>query len=85
MAATTESKKTTQQNKGKPDEPATVISGLRVTTKRDGFRRAGREWTGTTELSRDELNEEQLEQIHNEPLLIVEDIVLTTPESEVQD
>lgn len=74
MAATTESKKTNKK-----------IPGLRVTSKRDGFRRGGREWTGTTELARDALHKEQLEQICAEPLLIAEDIEMDAQETEGQD
>lgn len=52
------------------------VAGLRVTTKRDGFRRGGREWTGTTEVRVDEFNKEQLKQIKDEhsKMLIVDAI-----------
>jgi len=53
-----------------------AIKGISVTTKKDGFRRGGREWFGTTELAIEELTEDQLEQIRNEPKLIVQDIEL---------
>lgn len=74
MAATTESKKTSKKT-----------PGLRVTSKRDGFRRGGREWSGSTELALDALSKDQLAQIRAEPLLIVEDIELDAPETEGQD
>jgi len=51
-----------------------TVSGIKVTTKKDGFRRGGREWHGTTELPLTELTEEQLKQVRNESMLIVSDI-----------
>jgi hypothetical protein len=50
------------------------VPGLKVTSKKDGFRRGGREWQGITELRADELTKEQLVQVKNEPLLVVEEI-----------
>ncbi len=44
---------------------------IRVTTRRDGFRRAGRAWFGTTEVRADEITEEQLAAIEAEPMLTV--------------
>lgn len=52
--------------------PAT--KGLRVATKRDGFRRAGIEFTGTTVLPLSELSEEQVEAIKAEPMLVVDEV-----------
>ena len=49
---------------------------LRVIAKRDGFRRGGREWHGTTTVYVDELTPEQLSQIQAEPMLV------TLPENE---
>lgn len=43
---------------------------LQVIAKRDGFRRAGREWSGTTTVPLDELTEAQLQQLQAEPLLV---------------
>lgn len=43
---------------------------LQVITKRDGFRRAGREWSGTTTVPLDELTKEQVEQLQAEPQLV---------------
>lgn len=50
------------------------VPGLKVTSKKDGFRRGGRAWQGTTELRADELTKEQLAQLKSEPLLAVEEI-----------
>ena len=55
------------------------VSGLRVTSKQDGFRRGGRAWSGTTEIALSELSKEQLKLIRNEaksekPMLVVQDI-----------
>ncbi len=49
------------------------VKGLVVTTKRDGFRRGGREWHGTTEVPLDSFNEKQVEQIMNESMLVVQE------------
>jgi hypothetical protein len=51
-----------------------TTAGLRITSKRDGFRRAGREWSGSTDLALDELDANQLAQIKYEPLLVVQEI-----------
>jgi len=45
---------------------------LRVTTSREGFRRAGRAWHGTTEVAKDELTGEEIALIEAEPMLTVE-------------
>lgn len=58
--------------KNKAAGPAT--KGLRVTTKRDGFRRAGREWTGTTVVPLSELTGDQVEALQGEPMLIVDEV-----------
>ncbi|MEF3074120.1 hypothetical protein V2P20_03690 [Methylobacter sp. Wu1] len=55
-------------------KPTKTASAIRVRTAQIGFRRGGREWTGTTEVLISEFTEDQLEQIRNEPLLVVEDI-----------
>ncbi|MCL7422523.1 MAG: HI1506-related protein [Methylobacter sp.] len=48
--------------------------GIRVRTAQAGFRRGGREWSGTTDVPVSEFTKPQLEQIRAEPLLVVEDI-----------
>ena len=45
---------------------------LQVIAKRDGFRRAGREWSGTTTVPLDELTKEQVEQLQAEPQLVTQ-------------
>lgn len=64
---------------------ATASGGMRqvlqVITKRDGFRRAGREWNGTTTVPLDELTDEQCEQIANEPMLV--SLLLEIPTEQV--
>ena len=47
---------------------------LRVTTRRDGFRRAGRVWIGTTRVAAAEFSEEQLAMVRAEPMLVVEEV-----------
>jgi hypothetical protein len=64
-------------NKTKAAGPAT--RGLRVTTKRDGFRRAGIEWTGTTTVPLSELSADQAEAIKAETtMLIVDEVDIET-------
>ncbi len=50
-------------------------SGLRIASSKDGFRRGGHAWSHTpTDVPISAFTEEQLEQIHNEPLLSVVEI-----------
>lgn len=56
---------------------------LQVISKRDGFRRAGREWHGTTLVPLDELTREQYEQIDREPLLVAQ--LMEVPEESLAD
>jgi hypothetical protein len=58
--------------KTKAAGPAT--KGLRITTKRDGFRRAGIEFTGTQVLPLSDLTTDQVEAIKAEPMLIVDEV-----------
>lgn len=46
---------------------------LRVISTKPAFRRAGRAWSGTTELPAAELTEQQIEQLKAEPLLVVQE------------
>lgn len=46
---------------------------IRVISTKTGFRRAGRAWSGTTELPAAELTKQQLEQLESEPLLVVQE------------
>ena len=49
-----------------------AVQLLQVTPKRDGFRRAGREWHGTTAVPVTELTAEQYEQLTSEPMLVTQ-------------
>ena len=60
-------------NKTKSAGPAT--RGLRVTTKRDGFRRAGIGWTGTTTVPLSDLTADQVEAIKGETVMLIVDEV----------
>ena len=54
-----------------PGEPAPGMRQvLQVISKRDGFRRAGREWHGTSHVPLDELTRAQYEQLTTEPMLV---------------
>lgn len=44
---------------------------ITVVSKKDGFRRAGREWVGTTEIDPADLKKGELEQLKAEPMLTV--------------
>jgi len=48
------------------------IEALRVTSKRDGFRRGGRAWTGTTYVAGDGVTDALVERLKAEPLLVVD-------------
>ena len=54
---------------------------LQVIAKRDGFRRAGREWSGTTTVPLDELTKEQVEQLQAEPQLVT--LLLEVPAEDI--
>lgn len=56
---------------------------LQVVSKRDGFRRAGRAWHGTTTVPLDELTLDQYEQITSEPMLVA--TLLEVPADQVGD
>jgi hypothetical protein len=47
------------------------VPALGITAKRDGFRRAGHEWSGTTYVDPEALSPEQIKQLSTEPLLVV--------------
>lgn len=53
---------------------AKKVPGLRVIASKDGFRRGGRDWHGTTDVRRDEFTKEQIKQLLNEPRLAVQEI-----------
>lgn len=56
------------------DSASDAEKRIRVTALRDGFRRAGRAWSGETELAEGDLTEAQLAAVKAEPMLIVEEI-----------
>ncbi|MCO5354237.1 hypothetical protein [Acidovorax kalamii] len=67
-----------------PGDPAPGMRQvLQVISKRDGFRRAGREWHGTTLVPLDELNREKYEQIVHEPMLVAQ--LMEVPEEHVAE
>lgn len=47
---------------------------LKITSKKDGFRRAGRAWTGQTEVDASAFDEAQIAQLKAERMLVVEEI-----------
>lgn len=47
---------------------------LRIVAKKDGFRRAGREWTGTSFVPLSDISPEVREQLEAEPMLIVDEV-----------
>lgn len=44
---------------------------LTITAKKDGFRRAGRAWKGTTTVDADKFTKEQIAALKAEPMLVV--------------
>lgn len=63
-----------------------TVPGIRVRTAQVGFRRGGREWSGSMEVPVSEFTKEQLKQIRDEPLLVVEDIEIgQEPETDADD
>lgn len=48
--------------------------GLEVISKKDGFRRAGREWSGSTTVSLAELTEAEVQALKSEPMLVVREV-----------
>ena len=67
-----------------PGEPAPGMRQvLQVISKRDGFRRAGREWHGTTIVPLSELTPEQYEQIDREPMLVAQ--LMEVPEEQLAE
>lgn len=59
--------KATQTPTAKPTAPA-----YRVTVKQNGFRRCGRAWSGTTDVTKDELDEDQLAALQADAMFHVE-------------
>lgn len=55
---------------------------LKITAKRDGFRRGGIEHAGTAEHPVSKFTKEQLAQIRAEPMLVVEEFEAPDPEPE---
>ncbi len=62
------------------------VKGLRVITKKDGFRRGGREWHGTTEVPVTEFDKKQLAQLKAEDgrMLVVQECQIIVPAGEVK-
>ena len=57
--------------------------GLKVTSKQEGFRRAGRAWsTKPTAIALSELSQEQAEQLLAEPMLVVDIVDLADDDEE---
>ena len=53
---------------------------LKITAKRDGFRRAGRAWTGETTVSADKFSDAQIAALKAEPNLVVEEVADDAPQ-----
>ena len=63
-----------KQEQAKQEQAKQAVPMLRVTAKRDGFRRAGREWHGTTDVPLAELTDDQVAALEAEPMLAVEHV-----------
>lgn len=53
---------------------------LKVTAKRDGFRRAGRAWKGETIVPADKFSKAQIAALKAEPNLVVEEVADDAPQ-----
>ncbi len=62
-----------------------TVKGLRVVAKSDGFRRAGREWTGSTDVPLSDFTGAQIEQLRREPQLVVVDCEIDVAEQDSGD
>lgn len=58
---------------------------IRVIAKKDGFRRAGRAWSGTTEVPVADFTKSQIEQLKNEPMLVVQEFEAPDEKSDTKD
>lgn len=65
------------------DAPEGMVKVLQVVSKRDGFRRAGRVWSGSTTVLLSELTEAQYQQLCDEPMLVT--MLLDVPVESVAD
>lgn len=66
-------------NKSKSKAAGPADRGLRVTAKRDGFRRAGIEWSGTTTVPLSDLTDDQVELLKAETTMLIVDEVDIEP------
>lgn len=58
-----------------------TVKALRVIAKRDGFRRSGREFSGTaTDIPLSELKKGQREQLESEPMLVCSEVDVAAAE-----
>lgn len=60
--------------KDTPKAAGPANRGLRVVARVDGFRRAGRAWSGASTVPLSELTEEQVELLKGEPMLVVDEV-----------
>lgn len=74
---------TEETQKQDAKKKAKTVPGLRITAKRDGFRRAGRAWSAAaTDVPARELTKEQIASLKSEPMLLVTDIEIAPAEAE---
>jgi len=67
----------TPKKKQAKKKAVTGMSVYLITPKRDGFRRAGRAWPGTTTtVDADALSAEQLQQLRDDPMFDVQEGVV---------
>ena len=55
-------------------EAQSESGGYRITVKRDGFRRAGRAWKGSTDVAPGELSEADIAALQSDPMFSVESL-----------
>lgn len=65
---------TRRNQPSQPKAAGPANRGLEITTKREGFRRAGIAHEGTKVHPFDKLDPDQVEQLKNEPMLVVREV-----------
>lgn len=64
-----------------PSKSGKTVPGLRIVAKREGFRRAGRQFGATpTDIPLSQLTKESIESLKGEPMLVVTDVEIEAGE-----
>jgi hypothetical protein len=69
-------------NAKKPAAAGPATRGLRVICKRENFRRAGIDWSGTQTVPLDKLTPDQVEMLKAESMLVVDEVDIEPAKAE---